>query len=175
LSTIESEADVEDLQNMLYWIAKEKGEQRGRLWPMEPQQYIVTVAPPDDESVIPALQQKIEGLSPGSPVLVARFPGGRSGDKLRLLTITLLEAARQPTPTRGQSTYELSNRAKLVLWQQADFLIMDNAHLLNLHCLHFLRRDQGTVPAILVGRNKRLLITIRKDEMISRRSLFLEL
>ncbi len=166
---------MEDLENMLYLIAKEKDEQRGRLWPMEPQQYIVTVAPPDDESVIPALCQKIEALYPGSRVLVARFPEGRTGDKLRLLTIALLEAAGQPTPTRGQSTYELSNRAKLVLWQQADFLIVDNAHLLNLQVLHFLRRDQGTVPAILVARNRRLLTTIRKDEMISGRSLFLEL
>ena len=165
---------MEDLQNLLHFIAKGEGEQPGRLWPMEPQEYIVTVASPDDEHVIPALRRRIESLYPGARILVARFPEGRTGDKLRVLAITLLEAAGQPTPTRGQSTYELCNRVQLVLWQQADFLILDNAHLLNLYCLHFLRRDKGIIPAILIGRSQRLLTTIRKDEMILRRSMFLE-
>lgn len=165
---------MERLGFYLQSIAKEKGAGPVAFPILDPQEYVVTVVPRDDEGFVPALRQRIETLYPGSRIAVARFPEGKSGDKLRLLMAELLEAAGQPAPTRGQTNIELYSCVPLVLWQAADFLIVGNAHLLNLHCLHYLRRDKGMVPAILVGRSKRLLTTIEKDEMILRRSLFLD-
>lgn len=163
-----------DLGIYLQLIAKQEGAGPVAFPVLDPQEYIVTVVPRHNEGFVPALRQRIRALYPASRIVVARFLEGKKGDKLRLLMAELLEAVGQPAPTRGQTTIELYNRVPLVLWQAADFMILDNAHLLNLHCFHYLRRDKGMVPTILVGRSERLLETLDTDTTILRRSMFLD-
>jgi hypothetical protein len=62
-------------------------------------------------------------------------------------------------------------QVSLIMVQKTDFLIVDNAEYLNPPCLHFLRRDRGMVPALLVGRNKRFFQTLASDPTLNRRAL----
>lgn len=138
---------------------------------VDPQEFGVTLIAPDDEDFIPAIQAAITAHFPKARVCLASFPAGKKGDKLRLLLGALLTALGHPAPTRGEPTDALMLKVPLVMIQETDFLIVDKAEYLNHPCLHFLRRDRGMVPAILVGRHRRFFETLAKDPMLDRRAL----
>lgn len=141
---------------------------------VDPQEFGVTLIAPDDKDFIPAMQAAITTHFPKARVCLATFPAGKKGDKLRLFLGALLIALDHPAPTRGEPTDEIMLKVPLVMIQETDFLIVDKAEYLNQPCLHFLRRDRGMVPALLVGRHRRFFETLAKDPMLDRRAVVVD-
>jgi hypothetical protein len=165
-----------DLVDVLHIIEKTEDEAKGYPNPLrvDPQEFGVTVIAPDDEEFIPAIQAAITTHYPQARVCIATFPADKKGDKLRLLLAALLTAVGRPAPTRGEPTDDLMLKVPLVMVQETDFLIVDRAEYLNHPCLHFLRRDRGMAPALLVGRHRRFFETLAKDPTLNRRAVVVD-
>lgn len=165
-----------ELVDVLQIIGKREDEATGDPSPLrvDPQEFGVTLIAPDDEDFIPAIQAAITAHYPTARVCIATFPTCKKGDKLRLLLSALLTALGYPAPTRGEPTDELMLKVPLVMIQETDFLIVDKAEYLNHPCLHFLRRDRGMVPALLVGRHRRFFETLAKDPVLDRRAVVVD-
>ncbi len=165
-----------DLVAVLQRIEKRSAEPDGQTIPLmiDPQEFGVALIDPHDQDFIPAVQAAITARSPRARTCVAVFPQGGQGDKVRLLLGALLKAVGRPAPTREQPTDDVLLQVLLILEQATDFLIVDNAEYLNSACLHFLRRDRGMAPAILVGRHRRFLQTLARDPSLNRRALVVD-
>lgn len=165
-----------ELVDVLQIIEKRENEATGYPSPLrvDPQEFGVTLIAPDDKDFIPAIRAAITTHYPTARVCLASFPAGKKGDKLRLLLGTLLAAVGHPAPTRGEPTDALMLKVPLVMIQETDFLIVDKAEYLNHPCLHFLRRDRGMVPALLIGRHQRFFETLAKDPMLNRRAVVVD-
>jgi hypothetical protein len=165
-----------ELVDVLQIIEKREDEMTGYPNPLrvDPQEFGVTLIAPDDKDFIPAIHATITTHYPTARVCIASFPVGKQGDKLRLLLGALLTAVGHSAPTRGESMDELMLKVPLVMIQETDFLIVDKAEYLNHPCLHFLRRDRGMVPALLVGRHRRFFETLAKDPMLNRRAVVVD-
>ena len=165
-----------ELVTVLQRIEKRAAGPQGQLNPfmIDPQEFGVTLIDPHDRDYIPAIQAVITARHPQARICLAIFPQGVKGDKVRLLLGALFKAVGHPAPTRHQPTDELMLQVLLILEQEIDFLIVDNAEYLNQACLHFLRRDRGMAPAILVGRHQRFFQMLARDPTLNRRALVVD-
>jgi hypothetical protein len=131
---------------------------------------IALVAAPDDQQIIPTIQEAISQQYPSARVLVIAMPA-QPGYRLRQLMVALYQGVRGRAPSRSDPLDE--NTLPFEIRAEFDCLIVDGAERLDKASLHYLRQDSNMPPSILVGRHHRLLTRISGDPSLKARTILM--
>ena len=134
--------------------------------------FTLAMARPEDD--LSDLDAAIQEIRPGARVLSLSAPEAHAGEGQLLFLNQLLDAAHAPMTLAenfDQAIVSLPSR----ICQAADFLIVYHAERLGTECLHWMRRDKGMPPVILIAYDERILGTLQKDLALIRYAYFFNL
>jgi hypothetical protein len=133
---------------------------------------LAMVHPGDDLS---DLKEAIQEVHPSARVLevTAPEPEDLKNNPLPFLN-SLLDAVHAPTAS-PENIDQIASVVPSWLCQAADFIIIYHAEMLGVESLHWMRRDKGMPPVILIAYDERILGTLQKDLALIRYAYFFNL
>lgn len=124
---------------------------------------------PYDATSVRQMTAQADVLFPTRRVLYLAVP---ASCKARRLLAILADALDLSPLQHGESGQEAQGRIARAYRNTVGLLVIGQAHHLDTHGLHMLRRDNGMCPVILAG-DDRLLRTLDRDEYLLSRTQYL--
>ncbi len=121
------------------------------------------------------LQAAIQEVRPGARVLEVIAPVSEDPRNQHLEFVNCLLGSIQSPAATPENLEVRSKELPSCIRQAADFLIVYHAERLGTESLHFVRRDKGMPPAILIAYGEQILGTLQKDLALIRYAYFFNL